>query len=68
MEGDLTNLQQEQAAAIALNFVQALGNPAMKDRDVFYAGMTAFMATTKIAQPSVEQFQAAYNRLVKLTK
>lgn len=68
MEGDVTNLTQDQAGAVALNFVQSLGNPAMTNSDVFYAGVTAYFATTKITQPTPEQFQLAYTRLAKLAK
>lgn len=67
VEGDLTNLNAAQAGAVALNFVQALSNPLMHDRDVFYAGLEAVFATTSISPLTQEAANAAYQRLKKLT-
>ena len=66
MEGNLQNMTEEQAAAVALSFIRLLGNAQMDDRDVFYAGLSAYLATSQVDRPDFEAFQTAYGRIAKL--
>ncbi len=64
--GDLTALNEEQAKAMALNFVQALGNESMSDTDVFYAGLGAFFGTLGVAAYTPKQANLAFSRLQRI--
>ena len=66
MEGNLQDMTEEQAAAVALSFIRLLGNGIMEDRDVFYAGLSAYLATSHVYRPTFEEFNTAYQRLAKL--
>lgn len=68
MEGNLQNMTEEQAASMALSFVRTLGNAQMTDRDVFYAGIQAYMAISQTSQPTFAEFNVAYQRLAKLAR
>lgn len=68
MEGNLQQMSEEQAAALALSFVRSLGNQQMTDRDVFWAGIQAYFAISQSSQPTFAELNAAYQRLAKMAR